>query len=182
MNQIQELNAQAKEYIERCGYSIIVNLFKGWNRSEELPDHVNLAILKNEELIFQIEFRAQFEGDVYDAFGDNTIAECLALQRSEDYQRRLEDLNQKMRMLQNLQSRINIFHKKEEKLLAVECQNLAIWKKAFIPFAIDGIYANIPLIEESVGELNQLYDDLTAMRMVSSKEKKEGKKGELGEE
>ena len=111
MNQIQKLNEKSRQLLKEKGYEISVSFFKGWDRREDSPDYVTLTIKKEDDMMFQTEFRTQIEGESYDEFGDSVVAECLDVRNSQMYVEKKDLLAEKIKKLRDLKSKLNIFHK-----------------------------------------------------------------------
>ena len=162
----QRLNEKSEEILAKKGYGIDVSFYKGGDRREDSPDHVSFSISKDGQPMFKSEFRTQFEGDVYDEFGDSLIAECLMVRKNKDYE------NQRMQFVSAISELHNLpklFSGKRRKMLEAKCAKLEIFKKAFIPFASDGIYADIPLLETNREELVQIYNEIMAIKKQAKK-------------
>lgn len=178
----QRLNKKAETILNKKGYSIKISFYKSENRNEDCPDYVQCSLFKNNQLMFQSEFRTCFEGNVYDEFGSSIIAECFDIQKNEDFKRQAEMFAEVEHELSKLKSGLRLFCGKKIERLSLEAEKLRIFRQSFIPFSRDGFYADIKLIKSGQEELIAILEALKKLKTEQREDSKRSAPKEMGAE
>ena len=156
MARSQKLNDAAKAVLDEYGYSVDIEVSKGWDRRSFDPDYILCKLAKDDQLMFRTEFRTEFDGDEYDPTGASVIDDCLDIRTKQAYQNQATKFDLKIAELLKLKAEHKLTHRTEKKALKAECEELMAYREYFAPLKRAGVYANIPLIEENAQELEML--------------------------
>ena len=175
----QKLNDAAKAVLDEYGYSVDIEIDKNWNRNAFVPDYVVCKLAKDGQLMYKTDFRTEFDGD-FDSDGTIVISKCLGIREKGAYQKQATKFDLKIAELLKLKEEHKLTHRAEKKALKAECEQLMAYREKFTPEGAEGIYANIPLIEENAKELELLAERIK--EAVKAYEEAEAARAEAPEE